>query len=299
MSVMLRLKSLISRLGKPGDRITRRRLRVFKRSKTALAGLVIIVSVTLVAMLAPLVAPYDPSGQNLRVRLSPPNLSHPLGTDDFGRDVLSRIIYGSRVSLLVGLFSVLLGATSGSLIGIISGYWGGKTDRVIMGAVDILMSFPTLILGLIVLVILGSGLNSLVIAIAVAMIPRFIRLARGPALAIREKQYVEASRAVGQHHLKICIKHILPNVIGPLLVMATLWMATAIIIEASLSFLGLGIQPPTPSWGNMIREGVDRLLLAPWLSIYPGLAILVTVMALNMVGDGLRDVFDPRFQTRG
>ena len=279
------------------ERSSRRRVWVtFKRNRTALVGVVLAVVVILLAILAPWISPHDPLKQNVYHRLKGPEPGHPLGVDDFGRDVLSRVLWGARTSLVVGSASVLVGLVVGTLLGIVAGFKGGRLEYVIMRAVDVLLSFPTLIMGLMVMAILGSGMTKLILAIGIVMSPRFARVAHGPTLSIREKEFVMAARATGADDLWILRHHILPNILGELLVMASLWMATAIRIEANLSFIGLGVSPPTPTWGNMIRDGVKWLTNAPYLSTFPGLAILITVMAFNMVGDGLRDVADPKLQ---
>lgn len=275
----------------------RRRLWVtFRSNKTALVGVFLAFIVVVLAIGAPWVSPHDPLKQNVYDRLRGPEPTHPMGVDEFGRDVLSRVLWGGRVSLVVGISSVLVGMILGALMGIVAGFKGGRTEYVIMRIVDILLSFPTLVMGLMVMAILGSGMLKLILAIGVVMSPRFARVAHGPTLAIREKEFVQAACAVGANDLRILRCHILPNVLGELLVMGSLWTATAIRIEANLSFVGLGVPPPTPTWGNMIRDGVKWLTNAPYLSVFPGLAILVTVLAFNMVGDGLRDVADPKLQ---
>ncbi len=276
---------------------SRRRLWVtFKRNRTALVGVALAVIVTLLAVLAPWISPHDPLEQNVYYRLKGPEPGHPLGVDDFGRDVLSRILWGARTSLVVGSASVVVGLMVGTVMGIVAGFKGGRLEYVIMRSVDVLLSFPTLVMGLMVMAILGSGMMKLILAIGIVMSPRFARVAHGPTLSIREQEFVMAARAIGADDLSILRRHVLPNILGELLVMASLWMATAIRIEANLSFIGLGVSPPTPTWGNMIRDGVKWLTNAPYLSTFPGLAILITVMAFNMVGDGLRDVADPKLQ---
>jgi len=275
----------------------RRLLRTFFKNKIAVMGAALAFSVILIAILAPWLSPYDPLKQNVFYRLTPPEGSHLLGTDMYGRDVLSRIIWGAQVSLLVGTSSVFLGLILGTIMGMIAAYKGGKVESTIMRTVDILMSFPDEVLGIMVLVVLGSGLPKLIIAIGILMIPRFARLAYGPTLALKEKEYVDAARAIGISDFRIVRRHILPNIFGEVLVMSTLWTATAIRLEANLSFLGLGVSPPTPTWGNMIQDGVAQLTNAPWLSVFPGLAILIAVLSFNMMGDGLRDIADPKLRT--
>jgi peptide/nickel transport system permease protein len=268
----------------------------FRRNATALVGLLLAAVVVALAVLAPWISPHDPLKQNVYYRLKGPEPDHPMGVDDFGRDVLSRILWGARTSLIVGLASVGVGMILGTLMGIVAGFRGGPAEYVIMRGVDVLLSFPTLVMGLMVMAILGSGMLKLILAIGVVMSPRFARVAHGPTLSVREQEYVMAARAMGASDWRILRHHILPNIFGELLVMASLWTATAIRIEANLSFIGLGVPPPTPTWGNMIRDGVKWLTNAPYLSVFPGLAILITVLAFNMLGDGLRDVADPKLQ---
>jgi peptide/nickel transport system permease protein len=226
----------------------------------------------------------------------PPYAEWLLGTDAFGRDVLSRIIWGARISLIVAFASIAIAMVVGGAIGLISGYVGGRTDLLVMQAMDVLLSFPSLIMGIIVVAMLGPSLGNLVFAIALTAIAPFARIARAPTLAVKERAFIEAGRALGFSHLRIIFVHILPNVMSEVVVMGTLWMATAVRVEASLSFIGLGVKPPTPTWGGMIRDGFENILDAPWLSVYPGLAILALVFALNMLGDGLRDATDPKLR---
>ncbi len=232
----------------------------------------------------------------MNIQHAPPSWEHPFGTDSYGRDQFSRILWGARVSLVVGTLSVLFAMAAGIPLGMIGGYTGGRIDNLINRFIDMFMSFPIVILGLLVLAIMGPGLIKIVIAIALAITPRIARLARGSTLAIKGKEFIEAARAIGQNNLKIMFIHILPNILGDLLVMGTLWVATAIIVEASLSFIGLGVRPPTPSWGAMIREGLDQLTNAPWLSFFPGLAIFLSVFSFNLIADGLRDISDPKLR---
>jgi peptide/nickel transport system permease protein len=271
-------------------------LSVFRESKVAIVGSILIVVVILIAISAPWISPYDPREQKVLKRLQGPQADYLLGTDHFGRDILSRVIWGSRTSLTVGLVAVTIAGLLGTCLGIIAGYKGGLIENFIMRAADVILSLPSLLMGLMVIVVLGMGTFKVAIAIAVALTPRFIRLAHGPTLSLKEIGYVEAARASGGGEVRIMLRHILPNIIGPIAVMATLWVATAIRIEASLSFLGLGTQPPNSSWGLMLKSGVNNIMISPWLAIFPGLAIMFAVMSFNMVGDGLRDALDPKLQ---
>ncbi len=266
----------------------------FRKNRTAFVGAVIALLVALVAIFAPLLSPYDPLDQDVYHRLLSPQSGHLLGTDNFGRDVLSRIIYGARVSLIVGISSVLIGMGVGTSLGVIAGIKGGKVENLIMRTVDVFMSFPNLIMGLMVMAVLGSGMGKLIIAIGIIMAPRFARVSHGPTLAIKEQDYITAARSLGANDLRLIFRHALPNILGEVLVMGTLWTATAIRIEANLSFIGLGVPPPTPTWGGIIREGMDYLTNASWISLFSGAAILITVLSFNMLGDGIRDIIDPR-----
>jgi peptide/nickel transport system permease protein len=270
--------------------------RSFKRNKPAVVGAVLIVLIVIVALLAPWLAPADPLTQSTINRLAPAGGDHLLGTDPFGRDVLSRIIYGTRVALRVGVLSVALGAVIGTVIGVVAAYFGGIIDTLLMRLVDVMLSFPDLITGLLVMAVLGAGEFKLIIAIGLTVAPRFARISYGPVLGLKEKEFVEAARAIGQSTPRILNKHILPNIAGELVVLGSLWTASAIRLEASLSFIGLGVPPPTPTWGQMIRDGTVYLADKPLLSLAPGLALLITVFAFNLVGDGLRDILDPRSQ---
>jgi peptide/nickel transport system permease protein len=239
---------------------------------------------------------YDPIDQDIIARLQPESAEHWFGTDMFGRDVLSRLMWGARISLIVSVASIALAVVIGGAIGLISGYVGGRVDMLIMQAMDVLLSFPSLIMGLIVVAMLGPDLINLIIAIALTAVAPFARIARAPTITLKERAFVEAGRALGFSHARIIVVHILPNLLAEILVMGSLWMATAVRVEASLSFIGLGVKPPTPTWGGMIRDGFENILDAPWLSVYPGLAILILVFALNMLGDGLRDATDPKLR---
>jgi peptide/nickel transport system permease protein len=280
------------------NRETRKKiLRTFFRNKGALVGLLLSVLVVLISLLAPFIAPHDPLEQNIRDRLKPPGGKYLLGTDDFGRDILSRILYASRVSLTVGVLAVLLSMVIGMGIGMIAGFKGGKLDAILIGMVDILMSFPTLIMGLILMVAFGRGLSNVILAIGITVAPRFARMSRGSVLSIKENDYVNAARTLGISDARIVVRHILPNILGDMIVVGTLWVGAAILTEASLSFIGLGVPPPIPSWGRMIREGMDFIDTAPWISMYTGLANLITVLGFNMLGDGLRDIIDPKLRS--
>lgn len=271
-------------------------IKTFKSNKTSVVGLFMAFSVVTIALIAPWISPYDPIAQDMNIQHAPPSWAHPFGADSYGRDQFSRILWGSRVSLVVGILSVLFAMVAGIPLGMIGGYKGGRIDNLVLRFIDIFMSFPIVILGLLVLAIMGPGLSKIVIAIGVALTPRIARLARGSTLSIKGKEYIEAARAVGQNDGKIMFVHVLPNIFGEILVMGTLWVATAIIVEASLSFIGLGVRPPTPSWGAMIRDGLDQLTNAPWLSLFPGLAIFTSVFSFNLIADGLRDISDPKLR---
>ena len=270
--------------------------KAFRRNKTATVGGIMAVLIVLVAIFAPLLSPYDPLEQDSLARLSGSTAEHWLGTDDFGRDVLSRIVWGSRVSLIIGFFSVMIGMIVGTGMGMVAGYYGGKVETMIMRTVDVLMCFPDLILAIAVTAVLGSNLVNLIITIAIVMIPRFARLSHGQLLKMKESEYVVAAQAIGAKVPRIIVRHIFPNIFGELLVAGTLWVGVAIRLEANLAFIGLGVQPPTPTWGNMIREGVDVLINAPGISIFSGLSILITILAFNTLGDGIRDMIDPRLR---
>ena len=268
----------------------------FLKNRTALVGGIVAVLILLVAVFAPILAPYDPLVQDSYTRLQGSSRQHWLGTDDFGRDVLSRIVWGSRVSLVIGSSSVAFGLFFGTLLGMIAGYYRGHVETGIMRAIDVVMCFPDLILAVAVTAVLGANLRNLVLTVGIVMTPRFARLAHGALLSIKERDYVTAAQAIGANTPRILRKHILPNIFGELLVAGTLWVGEAIRLEANLAFIGLGVQPPTPTWGNMTREGVDVLINAPGISIYAGLSILITILSFNMLGDGVRDMIDPKLR---
>jgi peptide/nickel transport system permease protein len=265
--------------------------------KLTTAGGVLLAAIVLAAAAAPLLAPYDPLAQDLVARLSPPSPEHWLGTDTYGRDVLSRMLYGARISLFVGFFAIAIAMSVGSAIGMVAGYVGGIVDQVITALLDAMLAFPTLLLGLMIAAMLGASLQNLVIAIAVTEIAPFARIARGPTIMLKNREFVEAGRALGFGPARIIGVHILPNLLPDVVVMGSLWMAAAIRTEAALSFIGLGVPAPAASWGSMIREGLDNILDAWWLSVFPSVAILLTVFALNLLGDALRDKADPRMRT--
>ena len=270
--------------------------RTFKQNRAALVGLVMVVIIVLAALLAPLLAPHDPLAQSTINRLAPPSSEYLLGRDDYGRDIFSRIIYGARVALQVGILSVLLGGVLGTAMGAVAGFRGGWVETVIMRVIDVMLAFPDLITGLLVAAVLGPGMTNLIIAIGLTIAPRFARLSHGPTLSVKKTEFVEAARAMGARDWRLLVVHILPNIAGELLVLASLWTASAIRLEASLSFIGLGVQPPTASWGQMIRDGTIHLTQVPFYSLAPGIALLLTVLAFNFLGDGIRDVLDPRAQ---
>ncbi|MDG2198830.1 MAG: ABC transporter permease [SAR324 cluster bacterium] len=271
-------------------------LTAFNSNKTSWVGLVLFLLVCLAAILAPLLAPHDPLEQSILYRLKPPTGEYLMGTDYYGRDTLSRLIWGARISLTIGLLAIGAAMIIGSLIGLVAGYFGGRTDIIIMQTMDVLLAFPSLILGLIVVAMLGPSITNLVIAISFTAIPPFARIARAPTMAIKEREFIEAGRALGYSDLRLMLCHILPNILPEILVMGSLWLATAIRVEASLAFIGLGVSPPTPTWGGMIREGFENILDSFWLALFPSIAILIVVFSLNLLGDGLRDAIDPKLR---
>jgi len=268
----------------------------FAKNRLSWIGLALLSIIIIVAVFAPLIAPHDPLEQNIVTRLEPPSSEFLLGTDSYGRDVLSRLIYGARISLAVGFLAILIAMVVGSTIGIVAGYIGGKLDQIVMGLLDVMLSFPTLLLGLMIAAMLGASLENLIIAIAITEIAPFARVARAPTISLKQRDFVEAGRALGFGPVRIMGVHILPNMISDVVVMGSLWMASAIRTEASLSFIGLGVPPPTPTWGSMIREGFENILDAWWLAVFPSFAILATVLALNLLGDALRDAIDPKLR---
>jgi peptide/nickel transport system permease protein len=273
-----------------------RRIRRALRSSVVLAGLVVSALIVLVALLAGVLAPVAPDEQNFDFLETPPGRQAWMGTDRLGRDVLSRVIHGSRISLYVATVSIGSAMLVGGVFGLTAGYLGGRWDNLVSRVMDVFFSVPGLLLSVGIAAMRGPGVNSAVIAIAIVYTPIFARVMRGPVLAEREKEYVEAVRALGAGRTKVAVRHVLPNVLSPFVVQGTVAFSQAILIEASLSYLGLSAQPPTPSWGNMLNEGRTYLETAPWISVFPGLAIMTAVLAFNLLGDGLRDVLDPRSQ---
>ena len=268
----------------------------FRHNRLALVGLALVLVLAASAALAPWVAPYDPARQSLVEKRAKPGAKYLLGADEFGRDILSRVIYGSRIALLVGLLSALIAVVGGLVLGTVAGFVGGWVDAVMMRGVEILLAFPYLLLALAIVAALGPGALNTTIAVGIWGMPGVTRIVRGSVLALREAEYVGAARALGAPAEALLRRHILPNVVPGLIVYATLFMANAILLEAALSFLGLGVRPPTASWGLMVSTGRDVLLVAPHVATVPGLAIMVAVLAFNLVGDGLRDALDPRLR---
>ena len=269
---------------------------MLRHNRTASVSLGVIVLLIGAALAAPWVAPYDPNQTDMADTLARPSLSHPFGTDQLGRDLLSRIIWGARVSLKVGIVAVGLAFGLGTFLGMFGAFVGRWTDEVSMRVVDILLSFPMILLAICLIAFFGSSLANVMIAVGISLSPRFARIARGLTLSVKEFDYIEAARAMGAGPLRICLRHVLPNIFAPLLVMATLYVSTAILIESSLSYLGLGVQPPDPTWGSIINEGREVLRLAPWISTFAGAVIMITVLAFNLLGDALRDFLDPRLR---
>ncbi|MBD8037950.1 ABC transporter permease [Solibacillus sp. A46] len=268
----------------------------FKKSKSALVGSAIVIFFVLVAVVGPFIAPQGINDQNLSMRLQPPSAEFWFGTDDLGRDIFSRILHGARISLTVGLSAVLISAVAGSFLGIIAGYYGRWVDTIISRIFDILLAFPSILLAIAIVSILGPSLQNALIAIAIINIPNFGRLIRSRVLSIKEEEYIHAAKAIGMRNTRILWKHILPNSMTPVIVQGTLAIATAIIEAAALGFLGLGAEAPQPEWGKMLADARMFLLNAPWAMIFPGLAIMLTVIGFNLMGDGLRDALDPKMK---
>ena len=274
----------------------RRFYRVFLSRGVVVFGMVIIILFLIAAIFAPLLAPYNPDQIDMNNTLQQPSAAHWLGTDSLGRDTLSRTIYGTRVSLIIGFVVVVLASVVGMALGLVAGYFGGWTYTVIMRLVDTLMAFPVLILALLIASLLGQGINNIIMALAFTMVPAYARLMCGQVLSVKENDYILAGRSLGATHIRMMLRHLAPNCFPPLIVMMTMMLGTTILAEAGLSFLGIGVQQPTPTWGNMVNDGRQYLLSNPLLSFAPGLAIMLVVYAFNMVGDGLRDALDPQLR---
>jgi peptide/nickel transport system permease protein len=280
-----------------GTSLTAIALAQFRRSLVGLVGAVLVCAFVLVAALAPLLSPYDPVSADFANVLSPPTRAHPFGTDDIGRDILSRVVYGSRISLQAGLFTVAVALCIGLPLGLVAGYLGGRVDNVIMRGLEVILSFPGLVLALGITAVLGPKLIHALFAIGVVFVPNFARLIRAQVLSVKEHDFVAAARALGASDRRLVILHILPNCLAPLLVQCSFSVAFGILTEAALSFLGMGTQPPTPSWGIMLSAGRGYLEQAPWLGAFPGIAIFLAVLGFNLLGDGIRDALDPRLKT--
>jgi peptide/nickel transport system permease protein len=270
-------------------------LRKFFRHSTGVAGLIIVGAFVIVSLIAPLVAPYDATtDRNLRERLNAPSLEHPFGTDELGRDQLIRVWHGGRISLRVGLAAVAMAVFVGTALGLVAGYVGGWIDTGIMWFIDILLAFPGILLAIAIVATLGPNLRNALIAISITQVPIYARIVRSVVLSLRESEYVQAARGLGANAPRVVLRHILPNSLSPIIVQLTLSIGVAILDVAALGFLGLGAQPPAPEWGLMIRDGFSQFLRAPWMSIFPGVAIFLSVVGFNLLGDAIRDVLDPR-----
>jgi peptide/nickel transport system permease protein len=292
-------RETLDELSRPRARWLGAALDFVRQRPLGAVGAAIILAMVLVALSAGFIAPYDPLENDYAAMLAAPSREHWLGTDAFGRDVLSRLIYGSRTALMVGLGASLLGAVLGSLIGVASAYFGGRVDMVVQRVMDVFFAFPVIILALVVVAVLGTGAGNVILAIAAPMVPRCARVVRASALSVREIPYVDAARAAGYGHGRIILRHMLPNVMAPILIMATAFLGEAILLEASLSFIGLGVQEPTAAWGLMLRgAAVQFAESAPWMAVFPGLAISLAVFGFNLFGDSLRDALDPRLRSQ-
>lgn len=272
--------------------------RRLKRNKQAMLGLMILVIMIVIAIFANLIADYDQLAikQNMRIRLQPPNNIHLFGTDSYGRDILARIAHGSRISLTIGLIAVGLSLLGGGIIGSLAGYYKGRLDDILMRIMDMLLAIPAILLAIAIVAALGPGIVNLMIALSIAQTPAYARVIRASIMSIRDREFVEAARAIGASDFQIIFRHIIPNAIGPVIVQATLGVAEAIMAAAGLSFIGLGIEPPAPEWGTMLAEGKEFIRYSPYLVAFPGIAIVITVLSLNLLGDGLRDALDPRLK---
>ncbi|HEX6938160.1 MAG TPA: ABC transporter permease [Longimicrobiales bacterium] len=299
LRAFLELRPRPRRAGPRGDSQWRIAARLLRRDRLAMTGLAIILVLYLVALLAPLIAPYDPIAQQdiVRTGFLPPSAAHPLGTDRFGRDVLSRIIYGARMSLSIAFVAVAIAVTIGTLLGAIAGYSGGRIDAAIMRFTDMVLAFPRLVLLIMIIALFSPSLFLIIAVLGLTQWPATARIVRGEVLSLREREFVTAARALGFSRTRIILRHLVPNVLAPVIVAATLGIGNTIVLEAGLSFLGLGVAPPTPTWGNMVADGRETLISAWWVATFPGLTIVVTVLAFNLLGDGLRDALDPRLRT--
>ena len=278
---------------------TRSALKFFRHELLGTFGLVLVLAMAATGLSAELLAPYSPTANDFSAMMEAPSWAHPLGTDQFGRDLLSRIIFGARTAMIVGLSSALVGGTVGLVLGVGSAYFGGKTDLILQRVSDVLMAFPLIIMALAVVAIFGTGVQNVIVAITIPLIPRCARVVRASALAIREVPYVDAARALGFGHTRIILCHMVPNVMAPFLIMVTAFVGQAVLAEASLSYLGLGVQEPVPAWGLMLQGGAEEYAsTAPWIAIFPGVAIVLSVLGINLFGDALRDTLDPKLRKR-
>jgi peptide/nickel transport system permease protein len=284
------------RAGRRSAGLWRDAWRRLRQDRAAVAGMVVIALLVLVAIIAPTITPHPPNDQSFRIKLKPPSSEHWMGTDEFGRDIFSRVLVGTRVALGVGITPVVIAMVVGVALGLLAGYYGRAVDQVVMRLIDILLAFPWLLLAIGIMAVLGPGIKNVVIAVAIVYVPAFARIVRGSVLSIKEKEYVEAARAIGQPDYRIIVHHVLANAWAPIIVLSTLSIGQAIIYAAGLSFIGLGTQPPDSDWGVMLASGREYLRDGPWLGFFPGFAILLTVLAFNLFGDGLRDALDPRLR---
>ena len=272
-------------------------LRSLSRHPLALVGSIIVAGLLTASLLAPILAPHDPVEQRLYERLQAPSVANPMGTDEFGRDILSRVIYGARISMRIGLICIAIAVGIGAPLGLIAGYFGGLAETLIMRLVDVMLAFPSILLAIAIVAIIGPGIDKVMVAVSIVLVPQFARLVRASTLSVREMTHVEAARALGATDARIVVFSVLPNCLAPLIVQTSLSLATAILDAAGLSFLGLGAQPPTPEWGAMLSSGRELLLTAPWVMTFPGLAIFLVALGFNLLGDGLRDALDPKRMT--
>lgn len=290
------MSEIASETARPASRQSAFRGVLARLNLTTWIGVAIVVLLVLAAIFAPYLATHPPAKQSIMDQLAPPGGGYLLGADQFGRDIWSRLLFGARYSLTIGLFAILTALVIGSLIGMTAGYRGGRTDILLMQVTDVILAFPSLILGLALVALMGATMTNIVIAIAFTATPAFARIARAAVIAQRDREYVQACRAMGFSGGRILFRHILPAILPEVMVMTSLWMATAVRTEASLAFIGLGLAPPTPTWGGMAREGFENILSSFHLALFPSLAILILVLAFNLIGDGLRDAIDPRLK---